>query len=131
MASAFAPSAAVYEAWESVTDVIRWSGVSAELWRKTATELGDPDLTNLFVIAGVEDDHFRTATAKIQPAGAAMNKSLLNLTFNAIKTKFNTAIVDTRATCVSAKRVEYRVDDNDGTASTTMLSLPKPTAVGV
>ena len=84
--AALAPSAAVYENWTTIKDVLKWSGVLEELWRRVATELGDPELENLFILAGMEDEDYRTAVSKVQPS--PMHNIVLNLTFNAIKTKF-------------------------------------------
>ena len=54
--AALAPSAAVYDSWTTIKEVLKWAGVLEERWRRVAAELGDPELENLFVLAGMEGE---------------------------------------------------------------------------
>ena len=61
------PSQAVYATWTTVQDAVAWAGTTEELWTQAATALGDPQLNNLLILAGVAGDDFRTAISSINP----------------------------------------------------------------
>ena len=84
-AMALTPPVEVRAAWESVEDAARWAGVKQELWTSVATLLGDPELTNLMLLAGVSDEDYRAAVSKVVPEVSPLQKSSLNLLFNGVK----------------------------------------------
>ena len=86
-ATMLAPSAAAMDEWTTVQDVVAWSGANAELWVRTATASGDPNLDSLLVLAGVSDEDFRTTLPMMQPSVTPLQRSSLCLTFNAVKTR--------------------------------------------
>ena len=81
------PSSTTLESWTTVKDAVLWSGANAEVWKRAAAALGDPDLNNLLVLAGVADDDYRRAVDGMEPPVTMLQKSSLNLTFNAVKAK--------------------------------------------
>ena len=68
-------SVEVRSAWESVADAARWAGVKQDLWTSVATLLGDPELTNMMLLAGVSDDDYRAAVAKVVPEVSPLQKA--------------------------------------------------------
>ena len=94
-----APSQATCENWSTVQDAVAWAGTSEAVWKQAATALGDPELSNLLVLAGVSDEDYRTAINGITPPVTPLQKSSLNLSFNAVKTKMGvpTQILETLA----------------------------------
>ena len=83
---ALVPSVEVRSAWESVADAARWAGVKQDLWTSVATLLGDSELTNMMLLAGVSDDDYRAAVAKVVPEVSPLQKASLNLLLNGVKT---------------------------------------------
>ena len=87
MAMALAPSVEVREAWTTVADAALWAGVSPELRKSLAKELGDENLTNLMLLGGIADDDYRAAAERIVPPISPLHKSALNILFNGVKVK--------------------------------------------
>ena len=103
MAMALAPSLEVREQWSSIADAALWAGVSPELWKSMAKELGDESLTNLMLLGGISDDDYRAAAERIAPAVSPLHKSALNILFNGVKIKLGvpTMILHTLASLPS------------------------------
>ena len=85
------PSQTVIATWTTAQDAVAWAGTTEELWTQAAAALGDPNLNNLLVLAGVADDDFRTAISSINPPVNPLRKSTWNLAFNTVKVKMSQA----------------------------------------
>ena len=55
------------------------------MWPLVARELGDEELTSLMLLAGVSDESYRAATARVAPPISALQRSSPNLLFNGAK----------------------------------------------
>ena len=69
----------------TVKDAAAWAGVKETLWKQMAKELGDDEIDNLLLVAGIADEDYRSAANRIDPPISALQRSSLNLLFNGIK----------------------------------------------
>ena len=86
----FVPSAAIRESWSTIADAAKWAGVSPALWTSVAAELGDAELSSMLHLAAVADDEYRAALNRI-PTVTTIQRSALNLLFNAVKVSMGVA----------------------------------------
>jgi hypothetical protein len=95
------PPGIITDTWTSVSDARSWSGLQSEPWRAVARNLGDPNLDSLFTVAGISIADLKYAISTATIGGnqiSAIDKSLTNLTLNAIKAKFGIEPCDLLAT---------------------------------
>ena len=82
---ALTPNFETFQSWTTVKDAAAWAGVKESLWKQMAKELGDDEIDNLLLVAGIADEDYRSAANRIDPPISALQRSSLNLLFNGIK----------------------------------------------
>ena len=88
MAARLIPAAAVTDSWTTVNDALGWAGVSAAVWERFATALGDAALQSLLTVAGMDENDFKDAFGAMTPRANAVEKTNRSLLLTAIKHKF-------------------------------------------
>ena len=80
------PAADVLGAWAKIEDGFNFYRITADEWAPVATALGDDQLTELSVLASIEDEDFRAArdVVKLTP----IKKGAFNMFFGAVKQKY-------------------------------------------
>ena len=85
------PAQTTLEAWTDVEAARAWVGLSAEAWKRLASELGDPELSSLLLLAGMSELDFMSAVEALNPPYTMLQKTAAKLMFNAVKGKFGIA----------------------------------------
>ena len=82
------PSTVVLDTWVEIKQARSWAGLSEEAWVRLATQLGDPDLDSLLLIAGMAEADFLNAVNGLERAYSPLQKTAAKLMYNAIKNKY-------------------------------------------
>ena len=92
------PSPASLEAWTTCAAAMQWAGVSTEVWKAFATELGDAGLDNLALLAAIPPAMARQALGRLRgPEGApfsALASAKVSLLYNAARLKYSFDVED-------------------------------------
>ena len=92
--SGLIPSAMTLAGWTTMDEVLEWSGLEPEAWKAVARGLGDTELSDLMIIASVDQASMEEAMANASIEGAPLNaikKAKVMLTINAVRAKFGAA----------------------------------------
>jgi hypothetical protein len=89
---ALLPTSAVTDGWTTLSEAMRWAGVDPAVQAAYCTQLGDPALDEVQIIAALPPQVLRVALAATVVGGVGLypvQMATLNLALNAILTKFH------------------------------------------
>ena len=118
------PAADALAAWATIEDGLNYYAISIDGWAPVAAALGDEKLTELGILASIDDEDLKTARDSIKMS--PIKKGAFTRLFGAVKTKFkfatklthySTPLVESTRTSLPGEHVFANAVANDAAAS--------------